>query len=297
MTETIYINQSTCNGCGLCAEVCPNKIPFKNETGEVSIRFDRVGICFQCGQCMAICTTKSIKVNGLSYETDFFELPEAGKNDNEKAFYDLICTRRAIRNFKDKPVPKEKLEKIVEAISFAPPGFPPIKTSIIVIQHTELIRKSLPYMVNLYDSLFKMMKKPLMRFFIKKEVGNAKFNLMQNHLIPLLNSRLPGLKAGTEDTLTRNAPAMILFLADKNGEDIRQDIYIAATYGMLASHAIGLGGSIMDIIPPAIEKDKELRKMYNVPDNHEIVTSLIIGYPNYKYHRGIKRTLKDVQWL
>jgi nitroreductase len=224
---------------------------------------------------MAVCSTRSITVEGLSYETDFFELPQNGSNDYEKSYYDMIRTRRAIRNFKDKPVPRELLEKIVEAISFAPPGFPPLKIKIVVVQNKALIRNALPNMIQLYD----------------------KFKMLQGHLIPLLISRLPALKNGTEDTITRNAPAMILFLADKNEEDISQDISIAATYGMLATHSLGLGGSIMDLIPPAINKDDELRKLFCIPDNHEIVTSLIIGYPKYKYQRGIKRNLKSVKWI
>jgi nitroreductase len=246
---------------------------------------------------MAVCSTRSITVDGLSYETDFFELPQNGSGDYEKLFYDMIHTRRAIRNFKDKPVPDELLEKIVEAISFAPPGFPPLKIKIVVVQDILLIRQALPLMIKFYDRLVAIMKKPVYRFFIRREVGEKKFKTLQEHLIPLLISRLPALKNGTEDTITRNAPAMILFLADKNEEDISQDISIAATYGMLATHSLGLGGSIMDLIPPAINKDDELKKLFCIPDNHEIVTSIIIGYPKYKYQRGIKRSLKSVKWL
>jgi nitroreductase len=246
---------------------------------------------------MAVCSTKSIVVEGLAYEKDFYDLPNNELNGYEKAFYDIIHTRRAIRNFKDKPVPKELLEKIVEAISFAPPGFPPLKIKLIVVQNTELIRNALPNMIKLYEKLVSMMKKPIFRYFIKKEVGKKKFKTMQEHLIPLLTGRMPELKNGTEDTITRNAPAMILFLADPNDGDIAQDISIAATYGMLAAHSLGLGGSIMDLIPPAIEKDPELRKMFCIPDNHNILTSLIVGYPKYKYQRGIKRKLKSVEWL
>jgi nitroreductase/NAD-dependent dihydropyrimidine dehydrogenase PreA subunit len=297
MTNSININQPTCKKCQLCAEVCPNKILTKNESNEMVIRPDRENLCFKCGQCMAVCSTKSITVDGLSYETDFFELPQNGSNGYEKSFYDLIHTRRAIRNFKDKPVPRELLEKIVEAISSAPPSFPPLKNKIIVVQNTMLIRKALPNMIKLYDKLVGMMKKTIYRFFIKRELGAKKFKTLQEHLIPMLISRLPDLKNGTEDTITRNAPAMILFLADKNEEDINQDISIAATYGMLATHSLGLGGSIMDLIPPAINKDDELRKLFCIPDNHEIVTSIIIGYPKYKYHRGIKRNLKSVKWI
>ena len=295
MGNIISINQKTCKKCLLCSEVCPNKIIVRKNSNEMSFRPDRIDLCFKCGQCMAVCSTQSIVVDGLSYEHDFFSLPD--KASYENSFYDLIHTRRAIRNFKDKSVPKEILEKIVQAISFAPPSFPPSKIKIIVVQNTILIRKALPNMVQLYDYLTKMMRNPIIRFFIKKEVGKKKFKTMKGHLIPLLNSRLPELKNGTEDTLTRYAPAMILFLADKNEEDISQDISIAATYGILATHALGLGGSIMDIIPPAIERDKELRKLFSIPDNHEIVTSIIVGYPKYKYLRGIKRELKSVQWL
>ena len=295
MENTIRIDQKTCKKCLLCSEVCPNKILIRNNSNEITTRPDRIDLCVKCGQCMAICSTQSIIVDSLSYEHDFFSLPDNASYEN--SFYDMISTRRAVRNFKDKPVPKELLEKIVQAISFAPPSFPPLKIKIIVVQNTALIRKALPNMIKLYDSLTKMMKNPLIRFFIKKEVGTKKFRTMQEHLMPLLKSRLPELKNGTEDTITRHAPAMILFLADKNNEDISQDISIAATFGMLATHALGLGGSIMDIIPPAIERDKELRKLFCISYNHEIVTSIIIGYPKYKYLRGIKRDLQSVKWL
>jgi nitroreductase/NAD-dependent dihydropyrimidine dehydrogenase PreA subunit len=295
MGNSISINRETCKRCLLCSEVCPNKILFRNNLNEMTTRTDRIDLCFKCGQCMAVCSTQSIIVDGLTYEHDFFSLPEESTYENY--FYNMIHTRRAVRNFIDKPVPKELLEKIVEAISFAPPGFPPLKTSIIVVQDTELIRKALPYMIQMYDSLTKSMKNPLIRFFIKNEVGEKKFKTMREHLIPLLKSRLPELKKGTEDTITRYAPAMILFLADKRGEDISQDISIAATFGMLATHSLGLGGSIMDLIPPPIDRDKKLRELFGIPDNDQVVTSIIIGYPKYKYQRGIKRELKSVRWI
>jgi nitroreductase len=266
-----------------------------SESGEISFRSDRIDLCFKCGQCMSICSTKSFLVQGLSYDKDFFPLPET--KGVEETFFNLIYTRRAVRNFHDKPVPKELLEKIVTAISFAPPGFPPVKTGIIVVSDPEMIRKALPHMIDLFDVLVKKMKNPLFRFFIEKEVGKQRFRTMRHHLIPLLISRLPELKQGTEDTITRNAPAMIIFHADRSSEDSREDLFIAATYGMLASHSIGLGGSIMDIIPPAINKKNELRELFKIPENNQVIASLIIGFPKYKYQRGIKRNLKSIAWL
>ncbi|MCX5805687.1 MAG: nitroreductase family protein [Proteobacteria bacterium] len=296
MEDNITFNTDICKKCGLCAEVCPNKIILKdNNRGIMTLRPDRGHLCFQCGQCMSICPVKSINIKGLSYKKDFFDLPE--EDSYENTFFNMLYTRRAIRNFQDKPVPKDLLEKIIQAISFAPPSFPPLKTRIIVVQDSNLIMKALPHMVEFYDYFVKAMGNPVMRFFIKKEVGKQKFKTMKNHLLPLLKAKLPEMKSGTEDAITRHAPAMILFLADSNDEDIMADIYIAATYGFLAAHSLGLGGSVMDIIPPAIERKAELRKLFSIPDNCNVVASIIVGYPKYKYQRGIKRGLKNVEWL
>lgn len=281
----------TCSRCGLCAEVCPNKIISSDDLVMNYIE-ERKHLCFNCGQCMAICPSASVVVKGLSYDSDFFELPK-----NQDKFLDLISTRRAIRNFKDTPVPKEMLEKIVEAIKFAPPGFPPIKSEIIVVQDTDVIREALKYMIEVYDGLVEAISNPIKRIFVRKQVGHKKYLQMESHLIPMLKSRLPGLKNGTEDTITRNAPALIIFHTDKNGEEVNEDIFVAATYAMLAAHSLGLGGSIMDIIPPAIDRNAELRKLFCIPKDHEVIASVIIGYPKYKYSRGIKRKLKSVRWI
>jgi ferredoxin len=295
MENNSYVNHESCKRCGLCAEVCPNRIMIKDSPDKISFRTDRLHQCFRCGQCMAICPTKSMHIDGLSYTINFFELPRDGSF--ERPFFNMIATRRAIRNFKEKPVPRELLERVVEAISFAPPGFPPIKTEIAVVENTDIIRRALPHMIEVYDFLVKAMGNPMIRYFIKRRVGREKFTTIVNHVVPLMKSRLPELKMGTEDTLTRDAPAMIVFHADRTAENYKEDIYIALTYGFPAAHASGLGGSAMDIIPPAIERNRVLRKMFSIPDSNEAVASMILGYPKYRYQRAIKRELKSVQWI
>lgn len=294
----IPVNQSffkadTCSQCGLCEAVCPNRIIEKTTSG-MKFRSERSHLCFNCAHCMSICPTGSVHIDGLSYDQDFLKLPEP--EPYEGTFRNMLISRRAVRNFKEIPVPRELLEKIVEAVTMAPPGFPPPKTEITVVEQPEIIKKALPHMIELYAKLVKAMEKRISRYFIRKEIGIRRFKQLENHLIPMMKVRLPGLKAGTEDTITRNAPAMILFHTNQE-EDIHEDIYIAAAYCMLTAHSLGLGGSVMDIIPPAINKSKELRNLFQLPEDNEVIASVILGYPKYAFRRGIKRSIKSVTWL
>jgi nitroreductase len=244
---------------------------------------------------MAICPTQSIVVDGLAYDRDFFPLPEGRLAT--LPFHGMITTRRAIRSFEERPVPREALEQMVEAIAFAPPGFTPIKTELVVVQDTAVIRQALPEMIKVYDNLLKAMRHPVARIFVRRKVGSAKFKTLQHHVVPLMNSRLPELKQGVEDTITRYAPAMILFHAHRDAENYEADIYIALTYGFLAAHALGLGGTAIDLIPPTIQNNPKLRKLFSIPESNVVVACLILGYPKVRYQRGIKRELRSVTWI
>jgi len=295
MKPSIRINKDVCHSCGLCAEICPNRIMTMDGEDGISLRPDRLPFCIACGQCMAVCTSQAIVVDGLAYERDFFALPKGSAD--EMPFLEMIKTRRAIRVFKNRPVPRELLEKVVEAITFAPPGFTPLKTELTVVQDTAVIRQAFPEMINVYDGLVKAMDNPIARFVVRRKVGAATFNTLKRHIVPLMKSRLPELKQGTEDTLTRYAPAMIIFHAHRDAENYEEDIHIALTYGFLAAHALGLGGSAMSIIPPPIQRSPRLRKLFLIPDTNVVVGSIILGYPKYRYQRGIKRNLRNVTWI
>ncbi len=70
------VNLDLCSKCRLCIEVCPCNIIGLNENENVHFIQERETICLHCGQCMGICSTKAISVDGLSYEGDFIDLPE-----------------------------------------------------------------------------------------------------------------------------------------------------------------------------------------------------------------------------
>ena len=290
MPATHVVDLATCKKCHVCAGVCPAGIIQADETA----RFldNRLSLCIRCGQCMAACPTKSISIEGLSYDRDFFELTQRRENWQE-VFFDLISSRRSIRNFKDKPVPRELLEKIVQAVTFAPPGFTPLTVELTVVNNPELIRRAVPIMAEMYNGLLKMQANPIMRPVLKGMVGKETYQLLSEHVLPLMKVRMPGLKAGSEDTIARGAPAMILFHAPIQNEDI----FIALAFGLLAAHSLGLGACAIGLIPPTINRNPELRKMFQIPEGNTVLSSMILGYPKYKYARGIKRSPAGLTWI
>jgi nitroreductase/NAD-dependent dihydropyrimidine dehydrogenase PreA subunit len=291
MKKEISIDNILCKKCRVCAEICPNRI-FHTENSITSVRSERVELCIICGQCMAACTEKAIQVSGLDYSKDFFELPET-----INSFNDLIQSRRSVRAFKDTPVPRDILEQIVNAITFAPPGFTPLNTEIVVVQDNQLIKKSLPYMVNFYDNLMKGLNKPVVKHIIRRKMGPERFRLFQNHIVPMFNIKLPFMKNGTEDAITRNAQAMILFHANKQSDSFRTDIPIALTYALLKAHSLGIGATAIDLIPPAVERTPYLKQLFKIPEENEVVASMILGYPKFRYKRAIQRKLKSITWI
>jgi hypothetical protein len=66
---------------------------------------------------------------------------------------------------------------------------------------------------------------------------------------------------------------------------------------MLAAHSLGLGASMNGILAPSVNRVPEVRKIFQVPDEHEAVISLILGYPKYTYKRAIKREYQKIHWV
>lgn len=287
------INQEICSKCKFCIEVCPCNIIGVNTEEEVFFIPERKSICLHCGQCMAVCTTKAITVNGLSYDNDFIDLPE--NNINYKSFVDFLANRRSIRNFKNKPISNEIITQILDSISYAPYGAEPDKINITVVNNRKIIESVLPYTAEFLDKVVKWMDNPFTSYMIKRKKGQETFNTIKNHLYPI--SKLENYKLKFGDRITRDAPAILIFHAEKGAEEHTNNSLIYATYSILTAHSLGLGATMIGIVPVAINKVTEVREIFQIPKENEAIMSVIIGYPKYKYKRTIKRRNQKIEWI
>ena len=171
----------------------------------------------------------------------------------------------------------------------------PEKVNVTIVNNKKTIESALPYIEGFLDNIVKWIENPVASFMIKRKRGQETFNTIKNHLYPI--AKLENYKLEFGDRITRNAPAIIIFHADKKAEEHTNNSLIYATYVMLAANSLGLGATMIGIVPAAINKTKEVREIFQIPVENEAVMSVIIGYPKYKYKQAIKRNVQKINWI
>lgn len=286
------INQQNCKQCKLCVEVCPCHIIGVDENNEVNFIQEKEAICIKCGQCMAICRSGACHVNDLSYG-NFNDMPKPEIIHED--FMDFLSTRRTTRNYSNRPVTKEVLDRVLESVSYAPYGAAPDKMHITIINNRQKIEESLQHISDFLDNIIKWMENPVASYIIKRKSGLEQFSTIRNHIYPIAKTGNYDLEKG--DRISRGGPVLMIFHADKTAEAHTDNSFIYATYAMLAAHSLGLGSCMNGIIPAAINKLPKVKALFGIPIGHEATIALSLGYPKYKYKRTIKRLNHKVHYL
>ena len=280
---TVSIDKKTCTHCKSCVDVCASGIYAVDADQNVVVNPEHFSICIVCGQCMMACPEKSAQVEGLNYDQDFFEYP--GPADDFESLYRTMVRRRSVRSFKEKPVPEELLKKITDFLRFAPFGVDHDSAEITVINDRSLIEKGLPMMQNTYRGMAKMLKTALGRTFFRLILNPADRTTIMEHLLPLLKKK-EFFDPLEKDWITRGAPAIMLFHAKKSAPEHVADCWINVNYAMVAAQYLGLGSTIIGLVPPVLNQSSQLKALYGIPKDHKVLASLILGYQKHKFFRG-----------
>ena len=288
----VFIDHELCNRCGLCVKVCKGPLYIENERLQVdqSILFG----CIGCGQCAAICPHKCIVVKGRELsEKDLIDLPPPEQRADYEQLHSLLLGRRSIRDFKDREVEPEVIQKILDAVCTAPMGLPPSEVQVLVLKGFDSVREFAVDMVKVFKSskwLFSPLALGIMRPFIGKEA----YDLMKTFAAPLPDLFSEKMAQG-EDLLLYGAPLAMYFYASPTSDPL--DFAIAGTYAMLAAESLGLGTCMIGTIAPFLKYRNPVGKKYGIPTDNNHGIMIIFGYPKYKYTRSIKRSLGGVTYF
>lgn len=292
----ITIDKSKCVGCGLCVEVCKDfSLELKN--GKCSISKKPIFGCVGCGHCMAICPKGAIKINGRCIsQQDLFNLPKTKETASYKSLLALLQRRRSVREFKDIPVEKELIEKVIEAAQTAPMGIPPSDVNVLILDTKEKVHNFAKDFCELLKSLKWLTSKwflALMRPFW----GKLTDEFFKGFVKPAFNVYINNMDEG-KNLVNYDAPAALYFYGSPYGDPA--DPIVAATYAMIAAESLGLGTCMIGAVHPFTQIGKagrKFRKKHGIKFKSKEGLLVIMGYPRIRYQKAIRRTFASVKTI
>lgn len=281
----VRIDPETCSQCGQCARICPAEV-LTFEDGKISIQPETLLGCIACGHCMMVCPNGAVTVTGRGIcPDDLQDMPKKEEMADADGLSALMLSRRSVRKFKDEPVDKELLDRIVEMASTAPMGIPPWDAGCVIVNSKEKVRELADEVIKGYVGFLKIFRQPILTI-MRPFLGKAKYEMFNNFIRPLAQSYVQGSRQG-KDMVFYDAPALLIFHHSPYTDPA--DAVIACTYAMLAGESLGLGSTIIGGAPPIIQRRKELCSSLGIPKGNTPSICLILGHPDTCFKRSIRR--------
>jgi MinD superfamily P-loop ATPase len=111
----VGIDEEKCTNCKQCIRECGRGYFYLDDEGQVL--FNNTIGCNICGHCIAICPDNAIITKDLE---DVETIDSNEKIVDSENLLKLLRSKRSIRRYKNKKVPKELIEKVFEAMRYAP---------------------------------------------------------------------------------------------------------------------------------------------------------------------------------
>ena len=261
------INNKKCIDCGECVRICiMGFLKRDNLTGEIIVN-DPEYTCSGCGQCIAVCPTEAINFEGSD---DLFTF-EGFENNQNAANYDILYrlfrANRSTRFYKKEKVPKEILEKVFDAMRYAPTGGNMRSERFVLISDSKKIKQ-------LSDA-------------VSEEI------LKNPGLSHRYKPYLPLFKKYFDAFIYFDAPHVIFVYSPLNHTFAPNNIANIVTYGRLAAHSLGLGTCWNGWTQMTMMLNPKLMKIAGI--RGKTIGAFTIGYPDVKYYRAPPRTRKFIK--
>ena len=289
----ISIEESRCTQCGLCIPVCVRRILEKDEKG---VRIIDAGMCLSCGHCKAICPTDAPIFSHL-VEKEFEAIPKAEALPDPSAFLRFLRRRRSLRLYQSKPVELEKLQMILEAGRFAPTGANRQACEYVVVNNRKILDRVCTLATQALQEEGQRVKEALDRLHRLKEPLPEKYILKQ--FSPPVWDRIARkwMEEGV-DQLFYHAPALVLIHMEKGVTTTPDvDTAMAGMQMVLMAESLALGTCFIGYLVSVLENSAELKKVLEIPRDHQAHVAFTVGYPQAKFLRLVGRNPIKVKWI
>jgi len=287
----IKIDSAKCTKCGFCSEVCPNYVLALGKGQEIQVRYPEQ--CCICGHCVAICPENALVHKKMPTEK-FEDLPVT-KIPPENMRY-LLLSRRSIRVFKEKPVPKEVVEQLIEVGIHAGTASNGQTENFVVIQDRKLLSELERMVIEiLWDKGMKNLGSEVGQKLAKIKLGDEMVRQAMPYHHMINNRRQNNQVAGM---VFRNAPVVIVVHGIRSNFMAHANCSIAVRNMEIMAKTMDLGTCWVGFLSVAARlAEKKIERYLDIPDDHSIYGAIMVGYPKFEYRKIIPREKREVHWI
>ena len=286
----VTIDPGLCLKDGLCVRICHKVFSRKAEDAVPEVEHE--ALCNACGHCALICPSGAIRLEGVP--ADKIHPVRRDIIPSYEQVRELIATRRSIRTFQKRSVEKEAIEKIIEGARFAPSAKNTGSTRFMVVQDGTLLRAIASATADWLGKVAKKLKNPVWRkLYVMSGAGDAE---EMTKWIGQFSLMAENMRQGTDHVLFE-APALILFHADRSVRFADENANLALQNGTLIACSLGLGSFYTGYVVTAAGHDKTIPRLVGLPKGQKIYGGLALGYPEIRFSRWVERNPATVRWM
>lgn len=286
----ITIDNEKCARCGTCEQVCPTLVISKIDNDMV---FAYENSCISCYHCVAVCPVGAVQCDEFPLD-DFKKIP-ATKPPSAASIRNLLLSRRSVREFKNKEVSRELLEKLIEIASCSPTGSNEQRVSLSIITDKNVLDSIDARVYKTFDSIAKVADTGIARYLVRTVAGEEAAEDMTAMVGNL--KRIGEAEGNRGKILYRGAPVLVVAHCGSDAPMGHDDCVIALANMTVAANSHGLGATWIGFLVAAAKIDPLIKKKLGVPLKNTIHSAIILGWPKYKYKRFIPRETVPVKWI
>lgn len=262
------IDYEKCKKCFICITACARSL-FKNKEQDEIVFNDPQNRCILCGHCIARCPENAISYKNMGQSYSYEEVNNSEDIIPHKDLFKFLQVHRSIRRYKKDNVPIDLLQKVFNAMQYAPTASNMRSEHFSILSDKKKIKE-------LSDAvIIELLKDPAL---------NDKYG-----------ERFKVLKSEFQSPIFFDSPHVIFVSSPVDTDLEANNIGIIVSYGRLAAHALGLGTCWNAWTQIAMASNLEIRKLVGI--DYTKIGVFTIGYPDVTFYRTTPRSMKQIKGL
>lgn len=269
----LHVDEEACTRCGLCAAVCGFRILSLPDGATPRFAENGSRLCNVCGHCEAVCPSAALTLEHprLDPATYAASPPDIGP----ERLGEYLRMRRSIRRYRDEPVDKDLILRLMDVVRFAPTGRNSQDVRWLIVHDTRELQRLIGLAVE----------------WMRSVAGTASPFALRFAVPAMLRAWEDG-----RDLLCQGAPHLVIGCARTDNPVAETNVAIALAHLEIAATSFGLGACWGGIFRHAMVGSEPLRVALEIPPDYAPFHCMMLGYPAIQYRRPPKRSPVRIDW-